>query len=91
MRTRTGMKTSPTDQRWYVASCRDGDAHLAESVDGDLVRPQCDRRAPFRPFNSLAQPADAEQGCRHCLAEAGGDARSPGPSIPTGRSNTNSP
>jgi hypothetical protein len=69
MHPRAEMKASLAGQ-WYVASCRDGDAHLAASVDGDLVTPRCDQRAPFRPFNSLTQPADAEQGCRHCLALA---------------------
>lgn len=52
--------------RWYVASCRDGDAHLAAAVDGGWVTPVCGRPA-FRPFTSLARPADPEQGCTGCL------------------------
>lgn len=51
---------------WYVASCRDGDAHLARSFTSDLVTPLCGR-APFRPFAALTRPSDAEQGCTDCL------------------------
>jgi len=51
---------------WYVASCRDGDAHLAQSISPDLVTPLCGR-APFRPFAALTRPSDPQQGCTECL------------------------
>lgn len=54
------------DAKWYVASCRDGDAHLARSITPDLVVPLCGR-APFHPFAALTRPSDPEQGCARCL------------------------
>lgn len=65
--TRVGKSEAESRRpRWYVASCRDGDAHLAASLDGGRVTPICGRPA-FRPFTSLARPADPEQGCPGCM------------------------
>jgi len=58
--------TTSRDARWYVASCRDGDAHLARSIAPGEVVPLCGR-APFRPFAALSRPSDPEQGCAECL------------------------
>ncbi|GLZ36104.1 hypothetical protein Lesp02_82910 [Lentzea sp. NBRC 105346] len=56
-----------TRQYWYVASCMDGDAHLAASINAGIVTPLCGGRS-FRPFTALARPADPEQGCPRCVA-----------------------
>jgi hypothetical protein len=67
MGTATRRKVRIVEPSWYVASCGDGDTHLAESVNDGLVTPRCGGKA-FRPYVLLAELADAEQGCPDCIA-----------------------